>query len=577
MKVSRVPVKKLPVAEIRSGAVVPGRPTADRSYFHLLQRIGLVHRFQNSDHIINGATPSPNPLPRGERAKERTNFKPSPLVGEGWARGRPQTRWRQNFGNAVLAALVAVLAGCTVGPDYVRPDTPISSVFKEAADQPKPPDGVAWNPARPQDDSDRGAWWKIFGDKLLDELEGQVDSGNQDLKTAEAKLRQARAQIGIQASAEYPTISTGPSVSSLKDSAHQPYFALQNPRPTGQFTLPFDLDYELDFWGRIHRSVTAAKEEAQATDADLATASLSLHAELALDYVELRASDAQQKLLDDTVVAFADALQLTQNRLAGGAASESDVAQAETQLATARAQATDIAAQRAQEEHAIAVLIGKPPADFSLPPAPMALRMPILPPLLPSELLERRPDIAAAERRMAEANEQIGIAEAAFYPTFSLGGSSGFEGTSPGSWLGWPSLFWSVGLSASQTLFDAGKRQAQSDAAKAGYDAAVSTYRSTTLTAFQQVEDNLAALRVLTREDTEQAAAVAAAENALRIATNRYVGGFDPYLLVITSQTTALTNQRNAVDVQRRKVEAAVALVKALGGGWQVETAAAGR
>ena len=478
---------------------------------------------------------------------------------------------------AGLAALTATLAGCTVGPDYVRPDTPISSGFKEAADQPKPPDGVAWNPARPQDDSDRGAWWKIFGDPLLDQLEDELTAANQDLKTAEAHLRQARAQVGMAQADQYPTITTGPSVTSLKDSPHQAYFTLPNPRPTSQFSLPFDLDYELDFWGRIHRGVTAAKEEAQATEADLATASLSLHAELALDYVELRASDAQQKLLDDTVAAFADALQLTRNRLAGGAASESDVAQAETQLATARAQATDIAVQRTQEEHAIAVLVGKPPAELSLPPAPLALRMPIVPPMLPSELLERRPDIAAAERRMAEANEQVGIAEAAFYPTFTLNGASGFLGTSPANWAAWPSLFWSVGLSASQTLFDAGRLRSQSDASKASYDAAVSTYRSTTLTAFQQVEDNLSALRILTREDTEQATAVAAADNALTIATNRYVGGFDPYLLVITSQTTALTNQRNAVDVQRRKIEAAVALVKALGGGWQVETAEAGR
>jgi len=318
----------------------------------------------------------------------------------------------------------------------------------------------------------------------------------------------------------------------------------------------------------VASAVSAAREEAQATAADLETVRLSLHAELAVDYIELRSADAQQKLLDDTVAAYTDALQLTENRLNGGAAPESDVAQAQTQLETTRVQATDIAVQRAQFEHAIAVLIGQPPAQFSLPAHPWQLDPPPVPASLPSELLQRRPDIAAAERRVAEANEQIGIAEAAFYPTVNLAGSAGFIGTAITNTFLWPSLAWSVGTTMTQTLFDAGRRKSVSEAAIAGYDGTVADYRSTTLTAFQQVEDNLAALRILERERRQQQAATAAAENSLRLFTDRYVGGLDTYLAVVIAQSAALQNQRNDVDIQRRRIEADILLVKALGGGW---------
>ena len=461
-----------------------------------------------------------------------------------------------------LAALL--LTSCMVGPDYTRPSVPMTLAYKEA-----PPPGEGWKLAQPSDEMPRGQWWEIFGDPQLNALAEQVTVANQDLKVAEARFRQARAMIGFDRASEFPTISAGVGISSVRESANAPFRITSFP-PTGDFLLSFDLSYELDLWGRIRRTVAAAREEAQATAADLETVQLSLQAELALNYFQLRSADAQQRLLNDTVKAYTDALQLTVNRFEGGAAPKSDVAQAQTQLETTRVQATDIAVQRAQFEHAIAILIGQPPAAFSLPPAPLNLQPPPIPVGLPSQLLERRPDIAAAERRVAEANEQIGIARAAYYPTVVLGPSAGFEGSKITNWLQWPSLLWSVGASLTQTLFDAGRRNATSEAAIANYDALVATYRQTTLTAFQQVEDNLAALRVLAQEAEEQRRAVAAAQESLQLATNRYEGGVDTYLLVITAQTIALTNELNAVNILLRRMNASALLIKAIGGGWDV-------
>jgi NodT family efflux transporter outer membrane factor (OMF) lipoprotein len=469
----------------------------------------------------------------------------------------------------VAGALALLLGGCTVGPKYQTPSVPMTDSFKEATPADYKTAGT-WRKAQPSDALDRGAWWRIFGDQELDSLEDELTVSNQTLKIADARFREARAMIGYQRANQFPTISVGVNASSLQDSNHQPYFLIPNPQPEGELQLPFDLNYEVDLWGRIRRTVTAAREEAQATNADLQTVSLSLHAELAFDYIELRSADAQQRLLNDTVKAYADALNLTQNRLAGGYAPESDVAQARTQLDMTRVQDTDIGVMRAQYEHAIATLIGKPPAAFSLKPAPLDLQPPSVPPGIPSELLQRRPDIAAAERRVAEANDQVGIALAAYYPSLSLSALSGFEGTNAATWFGWPSLFWAVGTSLSQPLFDGGRIHAQTEMARAGYDAAVATYRQTTLTAFQQVEDNLSALRILQDEARQQREAVDAADNALRIFTNRYVGGEDTYLNVITAQTAALANQRNDVDILRRRMEASLLLVKALGGDWNV-------
>jgi NodT family efflux transporter outer membrane factor (OMF) lipoprotein len=465
-------------------------------------------------------------------------------------------------------AWVALLAGCMVGPKYKKPSTAVPSAFKE-----QPPESFkesdGWKRSQPADQVLRGKWWELFADSKLNELEEQVTISNQDLKAAEARFRQARAMIRFNRASQFPTITVGSSISSVRASAHRPFFG-SAPSSTGDFVLPFDLSYELDLWGRVRRTVAAAREEAQASAADLETVRLSLQAELAFDYFELRAADAERQLLDDTVKAYTDALKLTTNRWEGGAAPRSDVAQAKTQLASTQSQDTDVDVQRAQFEHAIAVLAGKPPAEFSLPMAPLDAQPPIIPIGLPSQLLERRPDIAAAERRVAETNEQIGIARAAFFPTVVLGASAGLEGTSLLNWFNWPSRFWSVGPSMLQTLFDAGRRRATSEAALASYDASVANYRETALTAFQQVEDNLAAMRILEQESKEQREAVAAADEALRIFTNRYKGGVDTYLQVITAQTAALTNQRTEVDIRRRRMDASVLLVKALGGGWNV-------
>jgi NodT family efflux transporter outer membrane factor (OMF) lipoprotein len=469
----------------------------------------------------------------------------------------------------VVGALAGLLAGCMVGPDYkAAPPVATPAAYKEL---PQGQQAGLWRQAQPLDGARRGNWWEIFGDPELNALEDQVTAANQNLKVAEANFRQARALIGVQQAGQYPALAVSPSYTSLRDSAHTPYFPLAHPPPVNEYELPFDLSYEIDLWGQVRRSVTAARETAQASAGDLATAALGLHAELAIDWVELRSADAQQKLLNDTVAAFADALKLTEDRLAGGGASEADVAQARTQLETTQVQATDIAVQRAQYEHAIAVLIGKPPGDFSLPPVPLVLDPPPVPVGVPSELLQRRPDIAAAERRVAVANEQIGIAEAAFYPSLTLSGIGGFIGTSAANWFEWSSIAWAVGATVSQPLFDAGLRRSQSDATIASYEATIAFYRQTTLTAFQEVEDNLAALQILEREALQQKAAVASAENSLTIFTNRYVGGIDPYLQVVTAQQVALLNERNDLDIRRRRLEADILLVKALGGGWSTD------
>ena len=336
----------------------------------------------------------------------------------------------------------------------------------------------------------------------------------------------------------------------------------------GDFILPFDLSYEVDLWGRVRRTVAAAREETQATAADLASASLILHAELAIDYFELRSADTQKQILDDTVKAFTDAYQLTETRFEGGASPRSDVAQAKTQLDDTRVQDTDVTVQRAAYEHAIAVLMGKPPAEFHLAALPLDLAPPRIPVGVPSELLERRPDIAAAERRVAEANEQVGIARAAYFPTLTLDGAAGYESTQVVNLLSGPNALWAVGPALAETIFDAGRRHATSQAAWANDDAATANYRQTTLGAFQEVEDNLAALRILENETQEQRQATASAQDWLQVSTNRYKGGVDNYLQVIIAQTSALSNERNEADILRRRMDASVLLIKALGGGW---------
>jgi len=463
--------------------------------------------------------------------------------------------------------------GCMVGPKYKRPTAAVTPAYKEP-----PPDSFKesdqWKTAKPMADTLRGNWWEMFRDPQLNNLEQQVTAGNLSLKTAEARFREARAMVRYNRAAEFPVISVAPSISTLRDSPNSPYFPVgsRGIGSAGEFILPFDISYEVDLWGRIRRTVAAAGEEAQATAADLQTLSLSLHAELAIDYFELRSADSQIRLLDRTVRAYAELTQLTTDLFRGGAAPESDVVQAQTQLDTARVQYTDVFVFRAQYEHAIAILIGKPPAEFSLPSSPLNSGPPVIPVGVPSQLLERRPDIAASERRVAEANEQIGIARAAYYPSLVLSATGGFEGNAITNWLTWPSRFWAAGTTMAETLFDAGRRRATSDSARANYDATVATYRETVLAAFQEVEDNLAALRVLEKEARQQNDAVAEATRGVELFTYRYEGGADPYLQVVTAQTIELANERNAIDILRRRMDASVQLIKGLGGGWDAST-----
>jgi NodT family efflux transporter outer membrane factor (OMF) lipoprotein len=458
-----------------------------------------------------------------------------------------------------------------VGPKYVKPPVPMTPQYKETA-----PDAYKenanWQVAQPADAASRGEWWKIFGDVELNTLEPEVTANNQDLKAADARFREARALIRFNHSSLYPTVGVAPFAGGLRQSSNRPYRTATTPNANGvgDIQLPVDLNYEVDVWGRIRRSVSAAREEAQASAGDRQTVLLSLQAELAVDYFEARAADAQEKLLNDTVKYYEEAYRITTNRFDGGVAPKSDVDQAKTQLEAARVQARDIILQRARFEHAIAILLGQPPASFSLANAPLEARPPVIPPGLPSELLERRPDIASAERRMAEANERIGIARAAFYPTISINGTVGLEATSFANLFNPSSLVWSIGPTLSQTIFDAGRRASVSELANARYDETVADYRQTTLTAFQQVEDNLIALRVLQDEAENQHQATLAAQSAEQIFNNRYVGGLDTYLQVVTAQTTALNNERNDIDIMRRQMDASVLLIKALGGGWNV-------
>jgi NodT family efflux transporter outer membrane factor (OMF) lipoprotein len=469
----------------------------------------------------------------------------------------------------VLLLAPLLLAGCAVGPKYQRPIVQVPAAYKEP-----PPEAYkesqGWKTAQPADTKLRGDWWALFGDADLNNLEQQVDVSNENLKSAEARFQQARALVRVNRSQKYPTVTAGAQATSNRDSSTYALATSRTAANFGNFSLPFDVSYEVDAWGRVRHSIEAARSEAQATAADLETLRLSYHAELALDFFELRSADAEQKLLDDTVTAYQKALELTTNRFEGGAAAGSEVAQAQTQLESTKTQDADVRIRRAQFEHAIAVLTGKSPAVFALAPKPLDIDPPVIPVGLPSQLLERRPDIASSERRLAEANAQIGIARAAFFPTLLLGAEAGFEGRSITDWLNWPSRFWAVGPTVLQTVFDGGRRKATQQAAEFNYDALVATYRETALDSFQQVEDNLAALRVLEQETQTQKAAVTAAERSLELSTNRYTGGLVTYLEVVTAQSTALSNERTAVDILRRRMDASVLLVKALGGGWDV-------
>jgi NodT family efflux transporter outer membrane factor (OMF) lipoprotein len=460
--------------------------------------------------------------------------------------------------------LFGALTACSFAPVYKTPDSvPATSEYKESGE---------WKAAQPVDNQERGAWWEIFHDPRLNALESQVGDANQGLKAAFARLQQARAATRIARADLFPTLSAASSATRARTSTNSLTYVPGRRPIYNNFDLEADLSYEVDVWGRVRNAVTSAKASQQASAADLATLNLSIHAELAADYFALRSEDAQQVLLDQTVADYAQSLQLTQNLYSGGAAAIADVAQAQAQLETARTEAADIRLQRAQTEHAIAVLLSENPSAFHLEPNPLPLELtpPPIDPGLPSSLLERRPDVAAAERRVAAANAQIGVARAAYFPVFSLAAAAGFDSTHSSTWLNAPSRLWSLGPAAGVlTLFDAGRHRAQTAQAKAIYDEQVADYRSTVLTAYQEVEDNLAALRQLQQESISEAAAVTATAKALQQAQYRYKAGLVTYLEVATNENAVLQAQLSNVTIQTRRMSASVLLVKALGGGWQ--------
>jgi NodT family efflux transporter outer membrane factor (OMF) lipoprotein len=462
--------------------------------------------------------------------------------------------------HGLLAIAALQLTGCVVGPKYHTPAVPAPPAYKEVGD---------WKPAQPNDQNLGGEWWKIFQDPQLDALELQVNVSNQNLKAAEAQFRQARAALRYNRADYYPTVTVAPSATRQRVSAHRPPpNSIFNGISENDFVLPFDISYQADVWGRVRKTVESSREQAQASAADLATVNLSMHADLAVDYFQARSLDAQEQLLNNTVTQYEQALQLTENRFQGGIASEVEVQQAKTVLQTTRAQAIDVGVQRAQFEHAVAILIGKPPAEFSLPPLPLTAPPPHVPLGLPSDLLERRPDIAAAERRVASANAQIGVAKSAYYPSINLSASGGFESSAISTLINGPSGLWSIGLSAVGTVFDAGRRRALTDEARAAYDSQVANYRQSVLNGFQQVEDNLAAVRILENEAKVQDEAVVAAQNSLNLSITRYKGGVTSYLEVITAQNAALTDEVSAVNILGRRMANTVLLIQALGGGW---------
>jgi NodT family efflux transporter outer membrane factor (OMF) lipoprotein len=469
----------------------------------------------------------------------------------------------------VASAAVFLLAGCTVGPNYRRPTAADAPAWKEnSVPPPNPPNGT-WKQAEPSDGTLRGQWWDLYGDAQLSGLEAKVAVSNQTLRAAMEQYFSAREQVRVARSQYYPTFAAGPSIGRTRESYNEPNTTrgLTNYQ-YNTYSIAGQAQWEPDLWGQVRRTVEQARANAQASAAMLANVELSVRAELAADYFELRGLDSQKVLLDNTVASYEDYLKLTQVRFKGGVVTESDVALAQTQLESTRAQDIDVGIARAQYEHAIATLIGTPASTFSLPAMPLGQQIPQIPVGVPSQLLERRPDISASERQADAANAQIGIAVAAYYPNVALTGTGGFGSGNPGTLIQGPSEMWSLGASAVELLFDAGRRHAITQQARDAYEQQVANYRQTVLAAFQDVEDNLAAIRILDQESVQQNLAVEASERSLNISTNRYKGGVTTYLEVLTAQTAQLSNERTQADIATRQFVASVQLIRALGGGW---------
>jgi NodT family efflux transporter outer membrane factor (OMF) lipoprotein len=477
-----------------------------------------------------------------------------------------------------LSILFTILAGCSFAPKYSQPPVEAPAAFKELTpEQSKETDG--WKTAEPKDNALRGNWWEIFGDAQLNVLEEQAGSSNQTVAAAFANFHAARAVVKQTRSQFFPTVDVNPSVTRSRQPARSAARSgsissgaspSQNAVTFTDYSLPIDATWELDFWGRVRNSVHASAREAEARLADFENARLTINAELAADYFQLRAVDAEKQLLEAAALAYQESLKLTQVRHDTGIASDQDVAQAETQLNTTRAQATDLGIQRARLEHAIAVLVGQPASVFSISTQQWTAKPIAVPFGVPSQLLERRPDVAANERRVAEANAQIGVARAAYFPTITLSGSAGYESTSLGNLISWPNFAWSVGASLAETVFDAGRRKGITEQAWAVYEGTVANYRQTVLTSFQEIEDNLASLRLLSQELQEQEAAVNSSQRYLALANERYRLGIDSYLNMVIAQTELLNNQRTAMNLRSEQMTATVQLIKALGGGWEI-------
>ncbi|KCB45224.1 efflux transporter, outer membrane factor lipoprotein, NodT family [Bordetella hinzii 4161] len=460
---------------------------------------------------------------------------------------------------ALPLALAALLAGCAVGPDYQRPDIDVGTAFKEGQ-QTVP----GWRPAQPADTVARGQWWTIYGDPLLDGLMTRLNSANQTIAQAEANYRQARALVGVARAGFFPTVGVGAGVTRSGGGTSSGSASVGN-----QYSLTGNVSWELDLWGRLRRELESSRASEAASAADLASARLSAQAALAQNYLQLRVLDEQKRLLQATVQAYERSLTLTRNRYDAGVAGKADVAVAQTQLESTRAQLVDLEWQRGQYEHAIAVLVGTAPSQFSLPPVTFTQQLPEIPVGLPSALLQRRPDVAAAERRAAAANAQIGVAQSAWFPDLTLSASGGFRSGQFADWLTAPARFWSLGPALALTIFDGGAREAQIASARAAYDAQAAAYRQSVLTALREVEDYLVQLRVMAEEQQVQRRALESARESLRLTRNQYEAGLVDYLSVAVVEATALASERNAISLLGNRLIASVQLVTALGGGWE--------
>ena len=491
---------------------------------------------------------------------------------------RSQPRAGRGFVFGVLMTAILLLTGCYAGPRYVRPQVAVPSVYKESNTH-QVKGGELWKKATPNDGAVRGKWWEAFHDPVLNALEERVDISNQNIAAASATFRAARAIVREAKSPYFPTLTGGASITRSLQSQGAYAGLLRLLGSTGQglkaspftaYSLPLEASWEPDLWGRVRLAARTNSEAAQVSAADLENIRLIAHAELAVDYYNLRGQDTLEELLDSTAAAYREALELVRAQYQAGLANDEAVASAETQLETIEAQAANVGVLRAQYEHAIALLVGQSPSTFSIATKDLKASPPNIPVGVPSELLERRPDIAAAERETTAANAQIGLAKTAFFPNLLLTASGGFENTSLTDWLAWPSRLWSLGPALTETLFDAGMRQAAVQVQKASYDQAVATYRQTVLTAFGQVEDNLAALRILSEDIQKQNAATRSAERNWHMATVRYEAGLDPYLNVISAQTLLLSAQQTESAFRVQQMIASVQLIEALGGGWDI-------